>query len=108
MAIRHPSSAENPAGCCSQEHRIEKLEAKIESHESTLTDGKIEFASIKKDLAQILLSQSEIKLVLSKPLQEPTRLDKFWDAMVNWAAGAILVGGLWVLAKSGQIPGIHS
>lgn len=131
-----PGSRDNiPAHECTQEHRIQKLESKAEAqepriqkleakaeaqeqinkkseakadaHESRLSAGDVGFAEVRKDLAQIQTTLTKIEVSLTAPKPEPSRLDKFWDACINWSAAVIMVSLLWAIAKSGQIPGVH-
>lgn len=92
-------SGEIPVHHCTNEQRIAKVEVRLDAHDTTLTDGKIEFASIKKDLAQIMVTQAEIKLALSN------RTSDIWDkvlgAVVFWGVPAICGGLLWAVVKSG-------
>lgn len=96
---------------CPHEHRLASMEERIHDHGTALTqhaialtDGKIEFASIKKDLAQILQNQITMQAKLDA---KPSGLgDKITDSAIHWGVPAIIVALLWVFAKSGQIPGV--
>jgi hypothetical protein len=97
---------------CTQEHRLQAIEQRVSEHGHALTqhaialtDGKIEFASIKKDLAQIIQAQAELKVAL---LTKPSSIgEKIADAAIHWCVPAVILGLLYVFAKSGQIPGVH-
>jgi len=97
---------------CTQEHRLASMETRIAEHGQSLTqhaialtDGKIEFASIKKDLATIIQSQAEMKLALAnKPV--PGIGEKIADAAIHWCVPVIIGAILFMIAKSGQIPGV--
>ena len=121
MAGSHASIPANPPHGCDKEPRIAFLESRMDAvgiqlttHDQAFMNGQIEFASIKKDLAQIITNQSKVEATLitvqyavSQPRSSATRLDKFWDACITWSAGSLILGVLWVVAKSGQIPGVH-
>lgn len=89
---------------CTQDQRITKCESRLDAHDTTLTDGKIEFASIKKDLAQIMVTQAEIKLALSN--KSTDIWEKVVGAIIFWGVPAICGGLLWAVVKSGA-SGIH-
>lgn len=98
---------------CTQEHRIESIEQRVHDHgvaltqhAVALTDGKIEFASIKKDLAQIIQAQAELKLAI---IARPSDIwSKCQDALIFWAVPILGGAVLWLIKASGQIPpGAH-
>lgn len=104
----HPAT---PHPDCTQAHRLDSMEERIHDHglaltqhAVALTDGKIEFASIKKDLAQILQNQITMQ---AKMDAKPSNIgEKIADAAIHWCVPAIILGLLYVFAKSGQIPGV--
>jgi hypothetical protein len=109
--VSHPAIP-TPHPDCTQEHRLVSIEQRVGEHGAALaqhaialTDGKIEFASIKKDLAQIIQAQAELKVAL---LTKPSGIgDKIVDAAIHWGVPAVILALLYVFAKSGQIPGVH-
>jgi predicted nucleic acid-binding Zn-ribbon protein len=111
---RRPSSAETrvePIHECSQEHRLAALEHRMDDHstrmreaENALHDGRVEFAEIKKDLAQIMAALVEMKAqIASKPSDWQ---QKVVDALIFWAVPMIGGGILWSIVRSGQVPGV--
>jgi hypothetical protein len=97
---------------CDQDARLDSMEERIHDHgvaltqhAVALTDGKIEFASIKKDLAQIIQNQMELKASIAD--RSPI-MGKVIDALIFWAVPICGGGLLWVIKMSGQIPtGVH-
>lgn len=94
--------------------RLDALETRADDHsnriraaEKDLGDGRVEFAGIKRDLAQIQATLAEIKTQLARPAQPESIGDKMIDAAIHWGVPSVIVGLLWVLAKSGQVPGVH-
>lgn len=107
---KHRSGEHEP---CKQEHQIAAMVQRLNEHSSTLsqhavalTDGKIEFASIKKDLALIIQGQMELKQsIAAKPSDV---WGKVLDAIIFWAVPIIGGAVLWLIKASGQIPvGVH-
>ena len=90
-----------PLPNCSQEQRLDRLEIRADAHDVVLTDGKVEFASIKKDLAQIMATQAEIKLALAN------RTRDVWEqvvgAIIFWGVPALCTAAFWAIAKSGAV-----
>jgi len=106
------SATPTPHPDCTQAHRLDSMEERIHDHgvaltqhAIALTDGKIEFASIKKDLALILQNQVELKASIAD--RSPI-VGKIIDALIFWAVPIIGGGVLWAIKMSGQIPaGVH-
>jgi hypothetical protein len=96
---------------CSQEHRLAALEHRMDDHstrmreaENALHDGRVEFAEIKKDLAQIMAALVEMKAqIAAKPSDWQ---QKVVDALIFWAVPLVGGGVLWSIVRSGQVPGV--
>lgn len=97
----HSNMPTPPPHACSQDQRLDRLESRADAHDALLTDGKIEFASIKKDLAQIMVTQTEIKLALAN------RTRDVWEqvvgAVIFWGVPALCTAALWAVVKSGAV-----
>jgi hypothetical protein len=96
---------------CDQEQRLTSLEkaqddqgSRIRDCEAALSDGRVQFAEVRKDLSQIMVSLVELKAQIAgtSPVWEKIR-----DAAIFWAVP--LIGGaiLWAIVRSGQVPGVH-
>lgn len=90
-----------PAHECTHEARITKIEAKQEEHADDLTEGRIKFAEIQRDLAQIQATLAEIKVQLAGKTAD--WLVSFRDAVINWVTLAALGGLFWAIVKSGAV-----
>ena len=115
-----PSGRVDTVHVCDQETRVSVLENDIAALQSVvkgmlvdlanqsaqLGDGRVEFMSIKKDLVAIMAAIVEMKSALVIP---PTvsRMEQVIASAINWGVPAVILGGAWVIAKSGQIPGIN-
>ena len=101
------SSPHNPAPPhCTQEQRLEKLEKATDAHGIALTDGKIEFASIKKDLAAIQATLVKIEARLEKT--GAGYLTVAANAAIFWIVPLVGGGILWAIFQAGKVPGVHS
>lgn len=98
----------SPTHECSQEHRIAALEHRSDDHsgrireaETALGDGRVQFAEIRKDLAQIQV------LLLEMRAGKQSFADKAIDAAIHWGVPAVIVAMIYAIAKSGQIGGVQ-
>ena len=121
MSSKAPSNpniaAAGDAHGCTQETRISLLEKDVDALQTTvkemlntqdaqgvqLGDGRVEFMSIKKDLVVIMTTLVDLRASLAKPV---SRGEQVVSAAINWAVPAAIIAILFVLAKSGQIPGV--
>lgn len=84
---------------CQQERRIVSLEESRAEHAETLADGRVRFAEIQRDLAQIQVTLAEIKAQLAGKTAD--WVITLRDAAINWIALAVLGGLFWAVVKSG-------
>lgn len=107
--------AERKAECvlhdCTQDQRLDRIERDVAAHdtrikaaEDALAAGAVVFAEVRKDLAQIQLTLAEIR---AKQEAGPSLYEKLVDAAIHWGVPAAILGIVWVLAKSGQVPRVH-
>lgn len=94
----HPAIPAHPDPC-TQERRIIALEEKQSEHSDTLADGRVRFAEIQRDLAQIQVTLAEIKAQLAGKTAD--WVITLRDAAINWIALAVLGGLFWAVVKSG-------
>lgn len=100
-----PNHPAPPPHACPHDQRIDRLEARADVHDIALTDGKIEFASIKKDLASIQATLAKIEERLEKVGNGYGAMAI--NAAIFWIVPLIGGGILYSIFKSGGIPGAH-
>lgn len=78
-----------------------------------LGEGRVEFMSVKKDLAQIIAAITEMKAVVAAVANAPppppppiSRMEQVIAAAINGGVPVIILSILYAVAKSGQIPGV--
>lgn len=96
---------------CTQQHRLLALEQRASGHsdriakaEAQLIEGRIQFAAILKDLAQIQTTLVKMEAAMSE--KDRGIGSKIMDAVIFWAVPVVCGSFLWVIVNSGQIPGI--
>jgi hypothetical protein len=97
-----------PIHVCDQAHRLSALEHRADDHsdritkaETALGDGRVQFAEIRKDLAQIQA------LLMEMRAGKQGFADKAIDAAIHWGVPAVIVALIYAIAKSGQIGGVQ-
>jgi hypothetical protein len=90
---------------CQMEHRLTKLEDRVESHQTRFGAGDVSFAEVRRDIAQVQATLVRIEATLAEKVQ--TTVDMFKSAAIFWAVPMVGGGILYSIFKSGQIPGVH-
>ena len=88
-------------GDCTQERRITNMESAQYEHAQALSDGRVTFAEIQRDLAQIQATLAEIKVQIAG--KTPDWVITLRDAAINWITLAVLGGIFWSVVKSGAV-----
>jgi septal ring factor EnvC (AmiA/AmiB activator) len=101
---KHPSSD------CIQADQVDRIDRRVERLERRVGEGNVEFAELRKDISSLTLAIADLKALVDKVLEAALAPSPFAAqikaALLSWSVPAAIISILWLLAHSGQIPGV--
>ena len=84
---------------CDQAHRLHSLERKTEELGRELSDGRVVFAELRKDIHAVTTAIENLAAQIQNAPQV-TALDKARDAAIFWLVPLALSGLFWAIVQS--------
>lgn len=89
------------------EKRADEHSASIKKAETALSDGRVQFAELRKDIQAVTAAVRDLTDQLRREqAAKPGRAEKIEDAAIHWGVPIVCAAILWAVVRSGGVPGV--